>query len=109
MNESSQFALRVTESGHGPVVVVTGELDLATSDQLGECLHDLVGQYVTLDFSDVTFMDSTAINVLVAAQKRVENEGGKLVLHGVRPAQMRVFDIVGLTEHLNFDGDQETA
>ena len=109
MNEGAQFGLHVTESARGPVVVVAGELDLATSDQLAECLLDLVGQSVTLDFSGVTFMDSTAINVLIAAQKRAATDGRELLLRGVQPAQMRVFDIVGLTEHLNFDGSQETA
>jgi len=100
-----EFAVRVTENGHGPVVLLAGELDLAASGQFRECLHDLVGRHVTLDFSDVTFMDSTAIGVLVAARLRSEKEGGELALHGVQPAQMRVFEMVGLAEHLNFDGD----
>ena len=69
-----EFAVRVTENGHGPVVLLAGELDLAASGQFRECLHDLVGQYVTLDFSDVTFMDSTAIGVLVAARLRSRTE-----------------------------------
>ena len=63
-----EFAVRVTENGHGPVVLLAGELDLAASGQFRECLHGLVGQHVTLDFSDVTFMDSSAIGVLVAAR-----------------------------------------
>lgn len=103
----------MTEDGHGPVVLVAGELDLASAGEFRECLHRLVGQTVTLDFSNVTFMDSTAIGVLVAALRRAEEEGGGLVLRGVRPPQMKVFEIAGLVEHLRFaddargDGPQE--
>ena len=103
------FALHVTEESHGPVVVISGELDIATAPQLGSCLEDLAGKNVTVDFSGVTFMDSTGINVLVTADKRVKTLGGEIVLHGVQPAQMRVFEIVGLVGHLNFDGDQPTT
>ena len=101
METGHPFAIRVTESPHGPVVLITGELDLETAPQLHDCLANLTGQHVTLDFSDVTFMDSTAINVLVEAHKR----GDLVVLRGARPAQMRVFEILGLVEYLNFDGD----
>jgi anti-sigma B factor antagonist len=99
-----EFALQVTENGYGPVVMLAGELDLASSGQFRECLHGLIGQHVTLDFSDVTFMDSTAIGVLVAAQRRSEKEGGEIVLHGVQPRQMKVFTITGLAESLNVNG-----
>ncbi len=34
MNEVPEFALQVTENGHGPVVRLAGELDLASADQL---------------------------------------------------------------------------
>ena len=49
-------------------------------------------------------MDSTAISVLVTAQKGAAVAGGELVLHGVQPAQMRVFEICGLMETFDFDG-----
>jgi anti-sigma B factor antagonist len=102
---SEQFSLRVTENGDGPLVLLAGELDVAVSGQFRECLMGLVGQHVTLDFTDVTFIDSTALGVLVAAQNRAETDGGEIVLHGVQRSQMKVFEITGLTESLNFDDD----
>ena len=102
---SSDFALRVTDNGSGPVVLLSGEIDLATAPQLEACLREFNGQRVTLDFSDVTFLDSTAINVLVVAQKKAFLTGGAIVLHGLRPAQMRVFEITNLLDHFDFGGD----
>jgi anti-sigma B factor antagonist len=105
MVEVPEFALQVTHDGQGPVVRVAGELDLASAGQFRECLQELMGRTLTIDFTDVTFMDSTALGVLIAAQQRQEVEGGELILHGVRPAQMRVIEIAGLAEVFNVDGD----
>jgi len=42
-------------------------------------------------------MDSTAIDVLLAAYKKALQTGGSIVLHGVRPHQMKVMEMTGLT------------
>jgi anti-sigma B factor antagonist len=105
MVEVPGFALKVTENGHGPVVLLSGELDLGAAGQFRECLHQFSDETVTLDFTAVTFLDSSAIGVLVGARNRADEAGGAIVLHGVQPPQMRIFEITGLTEHLNFDGD----
>ena len=113
MIEDAGFALQVTEDDQGSVVIVAGELDLASAGEFRECLHRLVGQDVTLDFTGVTFMDSTAIGVLVASLQRAECEGGRFVFRDVQPAQMKVFEMAGLVELLSFadeshgDGPQE--
>ena len=104
MHGSPEFALRVTENGHGPVVLLSGELDLETAPQLQACLRDFSGDRLTLDFTDVTFLDSIVMGVLVGAQKKAFMTGGRIVLHGVQPAQMRVFEITNLVDHFDFDG-----
>lgn len=109
MNEVSEFALRVTDNGRGSVVLIAGDLDLLTAPKLRACLRDFTGQTVTLDFSEVTFMDSSALSVLVTAYKKAFQTGGRIVLSGVQPAQMRLFEVTGLTEDLNFDGDGAAA
>ena len=53
-------------------VVATGELDIATADHLAEALA-LAPQVrsVCLDLSEVTFLDSTALRVVIDASRRV--------------------------------------
>lgn len=80
-------------------VEVQGELDLSTSPQLGQVLGREFddGRSVVLDLSQVTFIDSTGLNVLVAALRSCEENGCKLVLSPELPAQVsRVFTITGL-------------
>ena len=106
MKQAQEFALQVTEDGYGHVVMLAGDLDLQTAPKLRACLRDFTGETVTLDFSGVTFMDSTALGVLLTAHKKAFQTGGRIILQGVQPAQMKVFELVGLAEHLDFDGDQ---
>jgi len=101
------FGITVIRNGDGMVVHLSGELDLAAAAAFRRCLHALSAQCVVLDFTHVTFLDSTALGVLVAARKRADHDGGNIVLHGVQPVQMKVLEIVGLTKYLSFDGDAE--
>ena len=48
-------------------------------------------------------MDSTALGVLVAAHNRAELDGGEILLHGVQPNQMRIFEITGLSDLFKLD------
>jgi len=101
--ESENFSLAVERNGHETVVRVTGEIDLATAPQLEDCLLQLNGQPIAVDFSAVTFMDASGIRVLVTTQQRARN--GAFTLRGVQPAQMRVLEITGVADHFNLDFD----
>src|SRR4051794_19152313 len=91
------FAFDVVASNEGPVVRLRGELDLSVAAELRQCLHELAGQSIVVDFNNVTSIDSTAISVLVAAYRRRLHEGsGEITLHGVQRAQMRLFEMTGL-------------
>ena len=60
-----------------------GEVDLSNASQLGEVLQRAIqeGGDITLDLSGVTFMDSTAIQVLLKAGKRIEGRGRIVLFH----------------------------
>jgi anti-anti-sigma factor len=104
MDDSPRFGLDVRDGDQGPIVVLAGDIDLSTVNEIGACLVPLAGQRVRLDFGAVTFMDSTGIRVLIEAQHRAETDGGELVLCRVQPAQMRVLEITGLAHRFEFDG-----
>ena len=82
----------------GPVVRLSGEIDMATVGPVRDYLLALDDLILTLDFCDVTFMDSTGINLLVQLQRRSHERGGKLVLYGLQPSQMRVLAAAGLAD-----------
>lgn len=82
------------------VVAVTGEIDVATAPQLQECLHALIAEgrpALVVDLLNVSFLDSTALGVLVGALKRCREQGGDLQLVVADARIMKIFEITGLT------------
>jgi anti-sigma B factor antagonist len=109
---SEGFEITESEWGGVPIVSVTGEIDVATAPPLRDCLHARVssGQAtVIVDLLDVTFLDSTALGVLVGALKRCRETGGDLFLVINKPRILRVFEITGLTEVFTIRSTVEAA
>jgi anti-sigma B factor antagonist len=84
------------------IVRVRGEIDVATSPRLKEHLTAVLDQgakFVTLDLSDLGFIDSSGLGVLVGAHKRLLESGGEtMTLRGLQEPVRRVFEITGLTK-----------
>jgi anti-sigma B factor antagonist len=105
-NDAPGFRLHVTANSEGPVLLLKGDLDLAAAPELRARLVEFAGKNVTLDFSDVTFLDSTAIGVLVAAHDRSVRAGKRITIHGVQPGQLRMFELMGLLDRMTVEGDE---
>jgi anti-sigma B factor antagonist len=87
-----------SQGGHA-VVAATGELDLYTAPRLQAALAGLLrdqADRVVVDLSEVEFCDSTGMNVLLAAMKRVKEHGGTFELAAPRPAVRRILQVTGL-------------
>jgi anti-sigma B factor antagonist len=81
------------------VIAAGGELDLYTSERLHEKIADALeqgGRRILVDLTGVSFMDSTALGVLVNAAKALRTSRGQLVLVADDPRVTRVFEITGL-------------
>jgi anti-sigma B factor antagonist len=80
------------------VISVEGELDLATAPSLKWMLVDSLetaSSRVVVDLSLATFMDSTALGVLVGVTKRLDADG-RLAIVCTRPNVLKIFEISGL-------------
>jgi anti-anti-sigma factor len=79
-------------------VALVGEIDLAEADELVEtvrgCLAD--ADAVTLDFGEVTFIDSSGIGALVVLHKEATSDGKRLFLTNLSPATTRLLQMTGL-------------
>ena len=82
-------------------VHLRGELDLSTAPRLREELLRLSSDgatAVTVDLSELEFVDSTGLSVLITALKRLREKGGDMELRSPNPGTRRVLEITGLTE-----------
>jgi anti-sigma B factor antagonist len=92
-----------------PTLVVEGELDLAVAPWLRDQLDALyVGgaASVVVDLSAATFLDSTALGVLVSALNRSRDRGGVVHLIVQEPQILRVLTITGLEEEFALHKDR---
>ena len=83
------------------IVTVTGEIDVFTTPRLREAILELIENgslQLVLDFTDVTFLDSTGLGVLVGMYHRLRNRNGSMVLAGPSDRIRRVFYVTQLTK-----------
>lgn len=85
-----QLSLATREDSGTVLVTVAGELDVATVEQLDGCLDGLGGA-VVVDLGGATFCDSSGLNTLFHAWRRIRDDGGSLVVRNPRPHLRRVF------------------
>ena len=53
---------------------------------------------MTVDLSELAFVDSTGLSVLITGLKRLREAGGDMALRSPQPGTRRVLEITGLTE-----------
>ena len=113
MQDGSSFQVALTTSGPDCVLVsVAGELDLFTAPQLGSLLDRSIEQgatSVTVDLSEVTFLDAAALGVLVRAAQHFGSDSGTLRVICPDARLRRLFEITGLDEMLTICASGEGA
>lgn len=82
------------------VLTLAGEIDHHTGDQLRRALDvtDPARPRIVIDMRQVTFMDSTGINILIAAYQSVTKVGGWLRLAAPTDSVLRVLQLVGVDD-----------
>ena len=99
-------AFRIDEERPQPgiaVLVVHGDADLHAAPELRERLGaaiDSGADMVVVDLSDTSFLDSTALGVLLGALKRLRENDGQIQLVVSRPEIRRIFEITLLDQIL---------
>lgn len=81
------------------VVILEGEIDIYSAPEFKEVLVNGIeggARRVIVDLSQVTFIDSTALGVLVSGAKRVRPRNGNLDLVCTDENIIRIFEITGL-------------
>ena len=80
------------------LLVVEGDLDLASAPNLKWALADVQraeSRHVVVDLSRVGFIDSTALGVLVGAQRALD-PGVRLAIACAEENVLRIFELTGL-------------
>ena len=88
------------DAGRGRLVVVCrGELDLSNAPDLRASMIRAIEtgkRHLVVDLTEVTFLDSTVMTVLVERRRELAARDGTLGLVGVDSDVRAIFDIAGL-------------
>jgi anti-sigma B factor antagonist len=89
-----------------PVVVVAGDLDMATAADMAQHLAEVVGAGtdVVVDLSGLEFIDSTGLNALIAAWRASRGRGRTLTVRRPAHCVRRVLGITGLDQVFAIEG-----
>ena len=94
------------------VVEPHGEIDLATVGQLRariDAVLDSGVQFLIVDLVDVRFIDSTGLGTLLAAHRRLDSTGGKLVITCADELICRILTTAGVRDILNVQTTRRDA
>jgi len=81
------------------IVGVRGEIDLFTAPEFKQRINASIERgtpLVVIDLTDTTFVDSSSLGVLIAAQRRQLARDGRMVVVCSNRAVMSTFRITGL-------------
>jgi stage II sporulation protein AA (anti-sigma F factor antagonist) len=92
--------LETERRDHCVVAVIAGDLDLASVTMLRDRLHGHVyagTQHLVLDLSQVGFVDSAGLSMLVGLRRILAARGGMLHLAAGRPGFVELLRLTALT------------
>lgn len=78
MNATTEFAISQEQRGALPLLHVRGDVDIGIAPRLKEAILAVLtldAQSLAIDFSEVEFLDSTGLEVLFSAKRRIAERG----------------------------------
>ncbi len=100
------LSFQTTITGDTAVVALTGELDVAGASLIEHEMARIVADHgataLVLDLSDLEFMDSTGLRMMVLADDRARAEDRTFTIVRGQPDVQRVFEITRMEERLRF-------
>ena len=94
--------MQSTQKGKALYIQLEGEIDHHSAGGLRERIDMAFDptdcRQIIFDFSDVTFMDSSGIGMIIGRYKNAKKRGGTVTIAGMSPEIGRIFQISGLAK-----------
>lgn len=103
------FRVEVRQEDVTVTAIMYGELDIAGTPALEEALERVSSGICVLDMRHLTFLDSTAIHVLMRLDTRSRAEGWSLTVTGATGAVARILELCRVGDRIRIIGDSADA
>ena len=96
--------IRKTQENHTLTVALAGRLDTLSSPQLDAAVRESLGDVdlLTLDLSELTYISSAGLRVLLSLQRAMNRQGEMRICHA-NELVTEIFEVTGFSELLNIE------
>lgn len=106
-----ELSVRIGEYQGIAALYLAGELDTSIKSELATAFNRVgtANDRLIVDLSQVTFIDSAALGLLIELDNRLAARGGMLALASLQPEVRRIFELAGLFRLLKVFDDMDHA
>ena len=99
------MSYKVTEEGNISTVHLDGEIDMDVTEKAKEIIFPVTdsGKEVHLNLSQVQYMDSSGISVLIESHQRALEKSTKVIIKDVSKSVLKVIMMAKLEQILNLE------
>ena len=102
------FSVTVSAGEERSTVTLRGELDMSGVDRAREAIEQAEsggGSLLVLDLSELDFLDSTGLEVILRAARRAHDEGRRLIVQRPSRYVMRLLEMTAIAQSLDIVQD----
>ncbi len=104
--------IELEEIEHRVILRITGRLDAATTPILERKLNALIDEhhnFLLLDFSDIDYLSSAGMRLLLSATKKLKGKNGSLILFSVGDEVSEIIKMAGFDKILHICSNEKEA
>ena len=96
---------KITEENNISTIFLDGEIDMDKTDEVKGVIFPVIdsGKNVALNLSNVQYMDSSGISVLIESHQKALQKGTNLVIKDVSKSVLKVIMMAKLEQILNLE------
>ena len=99
------MSYKITEEGNISTIHLDGEIDMDVTEKAKEAIFPIIdsGKEVHLNLSQVQYMDSSGISVLIESHQRALEKNTKVIIKDVSKSVLKVIMMAKLEQILNLE------
>lgn len=87
-----------TSSGSDLVFKITGNWTFQDHEKVATAVIEMTTAQCIIDVTDVDFIDSAGLGMLISAQEKVAERGGRITIRGASGSVRRIMDLAHFDE-----------
>ena len=110
--ESNALKVKIRENGEVKIIDLKGDFTLFADKAMNSAVKPLINEgqlKIVINFTDVGYINSSGIAILIGLVTLLSNKGGRFKAYGLIPHFQKVFNMVGLTQYMDLFESEEEA